>query len=234
MNPIALLTLFLFLWIPEIHASICGRTPAVQKAIIEELRRVSTNSTWQFKRFRLHCDEVTEDHLLKVKELHLSNKKLGPSLIKEDFALLPNLEVLDVSYNELQGPIPEFLREFEHLKWLGLDNNQFTGGIARALSNLLSLEWLDISNNKFSGPIPSVLGRLYRLEILDLSHNQFDGPIPNYLGNLTRLKRLYLDHNQLVGPVPEILGNFPLMERLYLSHNHLTGPFPRPWAICPI
>ncbi|KAF8687436.1 hypothetical protein HU200_043128 [Digitaria exilis] len=60
---------------------------------------------------------------------------------------LTKLEILDLSYNHLTGPIPSWT--------LDLSNNQLTGEIPAALSNLHFLSWFNVSNNQLEGPVPT-------------------------------------------------------------------------------
>lgn len=64
-----------------------------------------------------------------------------------------NLQILDLSNNNLQGPVPLFLRQFHGLQELDLSNNSLSGTIPEALVHL-NLSSLNLSLNNLSGPIP--------------------------------------------------------------------------------
>jgi Leucine-rich repeat (LRR) protein len=86
---------------------------------------------------------------------------------------------IDVSCNNLEGPIPEELGALKLLYVLNLSYNALTGQIPPALANLTQLESLDLSSNKLTGKIPVQLAdSLIFLSFLNLSFNQLVGPIP--------------------------------------------------------
>uniref|UniRef100_A0A2N9FNL7 Leucine-rich repeat-containing N-terminal plant-type domain-containing protein n=1 Tax=Fagus sylvatica TaxID=28930 RepID=A0A2N9FNL7_FAGSY len=64
---------------------------------------------------------------------------------------------IDVSNNNLDGPIPKELGELKSLLVLNLSHNAFIGHIPQSLGNLTMLESLDLSSNKLTGEIPSQL-----------------------------------------------------------------------------
>ena len=142
------------------------------------------------------------------------------------YASTGRVVVLDLSRNNLIGPIPAELGRLTSLEWLYLRDNQLSGPIPAELGNLSNLERLWLSSNQLSGPIPAELGNLANLKELRLYDNQLSGPIPAELGNLANLKELRLYDNQLGGPIPAELGNLANLERLWLSSNQLSGPIP--------
>ncbi|XP_057781676.1 probable LRR receptor-like serine/threonine-protein kinase At5g59680 [Salvia miltiorrhiza] len=63
----------------------------------------------------------------------------GLSGFLPDFSSMDALRKIDLSNNNLQGPIPEFLGTLPNLEILNLGNNQFSGTIPRSLSRKTGL-----------------------------------------------------------------------------------------------
>ena len=133
---------------------------------------------------------------------------------------------LDLSENQLTGPIPPGLGSLANLEELRLRDNQLTGPIPTELVNLTNLEGLHLTRNQLTGPIPSELGILANLRELALGGNQLTGHVPTQLGSLTNLQELYLWDNELNGEIPAELGNLTDLTVLELGGNELTGPIP--------
>jgi Leucine-rich repeat (LRR) protein len=160
-----------------------------------------------------------------VTGLDLSYNQLsGP--IPAELGDLSGLVYLSLRLNQLSGPIPPEMGNLSSLLDLYLSNNQLSGSIPPEMGNLSNLEDLRLQNNQLTGPIPAELGNLSSLDRLHLYNNQLSGPIPAELGNLSSLEDLQLDNNQLSGPIPAELGNLSSLLNLYLSRNQLTGPIP--------
>uniref|UniRef100_A0A2N9HAT7 Leucine-rich repeat-containing N-terminal plant-type domain-containing protein n=1 Tax=Fagus sylvatica TaxID=28930 RepID=A0A2N9HAT7_FAGSY len=87
--------------------------------------------------------------------------------------------VIDLSSNEFNGKIPQFIGNLNGFQLLNLSHNNLTGHIPLSLGNLTTLESLDLSQNKLSGWIPWQLTQLTFLESFNVSHNQLTGPIPH-------------------------------------------------------
>lgn len=68
------------------------------------------------------------------------------------------LKVLDLSYNNIGGSIPDELYSMRDLQRLYLYHNRLTGTISTYIGQLLSLKYLHLSHNVLTGTIPSQLG----------------------------------------------------------------------------
>ncbi|KAJ0240040.1 LRRNT_2 domain-containing protein [Hirschfeldia incana] len=171
--------------------------------------------------------------LTKLKELHLFNceiKNLPTSLSTS--ANLKLLEVLDLSENSLNSPIPNWLFDLTSLRKLFLRWDFLQGSIPSGFKNLKLLEMLDLSNNLgLTGEVPAVLGELPQLNYLDLSANEFNGQIHGFLDASSKNKDnslvfLDLSSNKLAGTLPESLGALSNLQILDLSSNSFTGSIP--------
>lgn len=110
------------------------------------------------------------------------------------------LEVLEIQYNALTGPIPLVTLNISSLKVLAYTNNNLSGNIPDTIcQSLPALQGLYLSYNHLSGHIPTQWSQCEGLRVLSLSFNHFIGSIPRNVGNLTRLQELYLGNNSLTG-----------------------------------
>ncbi|KAJ9560526.1 hypothetical protein OSB04_005686 [Centaurea solstitialis] len=159
----------------------------------------------------------------------LSNYIAITSILNK-FAALENLDILDLSWNYMQGFDQVSL--LKKLKVLNLRLNNFNESFITSLSALPMLKSLDLSDNYLLGrSFPAKeLAHLTNLEELDLSDNYFnDTPSIQECMRLSRLKKLKsirLQSNEFNKSIISCLGALPSLKTLDLSSNHLGGSFP--------
>ncbi len=160
-----------------------------------------------------------------ISQLDLSDNNLaGP--LPAQLSSLSQLRVLNLKRNALTGAIPAELASLAQLQTLDLSENNLVGAVSAQLGNLAALQTLNLSNNQLSGLVPPQLASLPLLQSLDLSSNQLTGSIPPVLGGMTNLRTLGLNNNQLSGGIPAQLGNLANLRQLLLANNALTGAIP--------
>ncbi|KAH0726818.1 hypothetical protein KY284_002683 [Solanum tuberosum] len=100
---------------------------------------------------------------------------------------LDQVNLIDLSCNNLQGEIPNEIIALSALSTLNLSRNQLSGRIPEDIGSMQQLETLDLSSNHLSGPIPLSMASITSLSYLNLSHNNLHGPIPstNQFGTFT-------------------------------------------------
>ncbi|WJX75342.1 hypothetical protein P8452_58883 [Trifolium repens] len=182
----------------------------------------------------LHLENCQIDNLMKppkrktnftnLQVLDLSNNNLNQEIPSWLCNLSSTLVQLDLSGNFLQGEIPQIISNLQNLKTLDLQGNQLSGPLHNSLGQLKHLEVLDLSNNTFTHSIPSSFSNLSSLRTLNLGHNQLNGTIPKSLGLLRNLQVLNLGENSLTGGIPETLGILSSLVTLDLSSNFFEGP----------
>ncbi|XP_059663921.1 receptor-like protein 6 [Cornus florida] len=140
-----------------------------------------------------------------------------------------SLRVLDLSYNNLSGIIPQCLGSFaDTLELLNLRNNKLHGPIPQTYNNGTMLRMINLSQNQLQGPVPNSLVNCSLLESLDLGNNQIDDIFPFWLGTLPELKVLILRFNRFHGVIwnPNSSFAFSKLHILGISHNGFTGKLP--------
>ncbi|XP_010923698.1 LRR receptor-like serine/threonine-protein kinase GHR1 [Elaeis guineensis] len=182
-----------------------------------------------------------------VKYLNVSNNRLTGSLIEGvELSTFGNLNVLDLSYNQLSGELPGFNYVYD-LEVLRLGNNGFSGFLPSGLlkGDSLVLSELDLSANNLSGHINMITSTTLRVlnlssnaisgelplltgscTVLDLSQNQFTGNLSAIAKWTDNLEYIDLSENQLMGPIPEVASQFLQLNYLNLSHNALINTIP--------
>ncbi|KAI3883121.1 hypothetical protein MKX03_012521 [Papaver bracteatum] len=135
-----------------------------------------------------------------------------------------NLQVLDLSHNNLSGDIPPCLLSNLSLRVLNLRGNNLNGTIPETFSETCSLKTFDLNRNRFGGQIARSLANCIGLEVLDLGNNQLNGEFPSWLGSMSELRVLVLRSNNFHGP----LGNpgaqeFSSLQIIDISFNSFTG-----------
>ncbi|XP_004143722.2 receptor-like protein EIX1 [Cucumis sativus] len=167
-----------------------------------------------------------------LRNIHFSFVSLNYS------SFLSRVQLLSLSYNELNGPTPKVFQNMTSLKLLDLSGNHFTtidGGLFFFMRNKCGLEVFDFSHNFYFGG--DVFGSSYEnesmdcsngyhLQVLNLQFTSIKTEIPDWLKKFKNLKSLNLYNSSIHGPVPNWLGNLSSLEYLDLSENALIGAIP--------
>lgn len=147
---------------------------------------------------------------------HLKMVKINARIkkIPEHFFLLPNVQILDLSSNEIEN-IPESWGQLQALQELKLSANKISS--IPAIKTLPNVTSVDLANNRITDI--SSLVYLSSLIKLDISSNRITDITT--LGTLKHLKTLFINNNELTC-IPDELHNITTLKNLHASGNHLT------------
>ncbi|KAK9283307.1 hypothetical protein L1049_011545 [Liquidambar formosana] len=187
---------------------------------------------------------VTEVHFSKLSKLVYLYMFSNSLTLNVSSNWVPPFQVVDldmglnISYNQLQGQLPNPFHFRGPCEEVNLCSNLFRGPIILptgeteglipgSLSRLNQLKILYLSNNMLSGELPSSFQNLSRLETMDLRSNRFTGSIPPWIGEgFPVLRILSLRSNAFSGELPSNLSNLTSLQVLDLAENDLIGSIP--------
>ncbi|CAH9052188.1 unnamed protein product [Cuscuta epithymum] len=183
-------------------------------------------------RIDMHSNQlegVIPPTFFNVGALHLSGNKFTDLNYLCDLKVFSPLRLLDISFNNLSGTLPNCWSRFPRLQVLNLGkNHNLSGTLPTSIGSLTSLEALHLDHNKFTGALPSSMKNCSRLISLHLGHNNLFGPIPDWVGeSITQLSILVLRSNNFNASVPTTRCRLQSLQLLDLSLNHLSGTIPK-------
>ncbi|CAM8991468.1 unnamed protein product [Rhodiola kirilowii] len=146
---------------------------------------------------------------------------------------LPNLQILYLTGNSIDGEIPLGLSKCKNLLYFSMADNKLTGGIPSEIGNLTLLRELYLYRNNLRGEIPQEFGHLHNLQILSVFDNQLTGYVPPSVYNMSFLEQLYLTNNRLYGSFPQdMCNNLRSLWEITLFNNKFEGSIPRGIGNC--
>ncbi|KAL1085059.1 hypothetical protein V6Z11_D08G024100 [Gossypium hirsutum] len=132
-----------------------------------------------------------------LEELQLFSNSISGGVPSWLFTL-PSLPLLDLRYNKLVGPIDR-IQKPSSIQEVDLSYNNIGGPIPDSIFNLVNLTRLDLSSNNLSGPIPGSIFDLVNLSSLYLSSNNLSGVIKSdTLSKLMNLEAIDVSSNSLL------------------------------------
>jgi len=161
----------------------------------------------------------------KLNRLYISSCNL--STVPRSLMSLKNIQMLDLSSNKIQGPVPEWLwKTWSHsLTYMNLSHNNFSSlDLSSHFLPNKQLQTLDLSFNNLHGKIP-VPGHPIDRQLLDYSNNVFSS-IPENFSYLTQTVYLSFARNRLSGQLPDTICKARMLEVLDLSYNNFSGKIP--------
>ena len=193
------------------NAGICGRTEAVQTAILAEISGVSA------------CANVTSSHLAAITgRLSLRDRSIS-ALAAGDFAGLTSLTTLFLNNNSLATLPAGVFDELTALTDLRLDNNDLSSLPAGVFDEMTALTGLFLNNNDLSSLPAGVFDELTALTQLWLYVNDLDTLRAGVFDELTALTGLELDRNDLSSLPAGVFDELTALTLLNLDGNDLSS-----------
>ncbi|KAI3818369.1 hypothetical protein L1987_12175 [Smallanthus sonchifolius] len=172
---------------------------------------------------------------------------------------LTQLQVLELQYNQLTGPLPS-LSGLTQLQNLLINNNNFTSIPSDFFDGMSSLQKVFIDYNSFTAwSIPDSLKIASNLHIFSATGTNLTGKIPDFFGSdtFTGLIKLRLAFNYLEGGLPDtfsgsliqglwlnaqrsesrlngsigVLQNMTQLTEVWLHGNLFSGQLPQLWGL---
>ncbi|KAK1407741.1 hypothetical protein QVD17_39367 [Tagetes erecta] len=91
--------------------------------------------------------------------LSLRNNRFSNGIQGYNLQSFYQLQKLDLSSNEFNGPFPDFLFSLPSISYLNISRNKFTGKLSVNVSCSDELVFVDISFNRFTGELPGCMRR---------------------------------------------------------------------------
>lgn len=113
-----------------------------------------------------------------LRHLFLADNRLEDDVFNE-LVLLPELRILNLSYNQLYDIPPRTIKRWTHLTELYLSGNDLSSLPTEDLEEGSSLKVLHINSNKFQ-TLPAELGKVQKLAILDVGSNMLKYNVSNW------------------------------------------------------
>ncbi|KAK9706813.1 hypothetical protein RND81_07G153200 [Saponaria officinalis] len=208
------------------------------------------NSTKGFNPSFLQNQNFSNNCSSPITEINLSFHNLSGTISWNFLRNLSNLKSLDLSHNNLEGYVPNWVWSLKNVQKFNLSYNQFGGifGISHSIHKSSVIQSIDLSHNRFT-KLGNFSG-FFNLIHLDISHNNLrvlssgffqnltklnylDVSNCNISGNINPIKKLkslkYLDvsNNNLVGKIPSDFPTINNLKFLNISFNKFSGKFPQ-------
>ena len=138
----------------------------------------------------------------------------------------PYLEIIDLTSNILEGPIPDSVFNSQVLTQVRFPYTRLNATIPSSFGNAAAIVNFDINTNYFTGRIPRSIKKLKKIQNLYLYGNSLSGSIPDEIGELDEVQFIWLQSNSLSGSIPDSIGNLTKVANINLSKNNLDGKLP--------
>ncbi len=128
--------------------------------------------------------------------------------------------IINLSANNLSGPLPPSFCNLTKLEYLYVSNNNLSGNLPICFDNLTSLNTIDFRTNKFTGAIPPNIINFPKLADLYLTNNNFD-QLPD-LSSLGDLSNVLIENNHFTFEDLEPILGINNAQLLYIPQDSIN------------
>lgn len=133
-----------------------------------------------------------------------------------------NLTEINLSNNQIQVILPDFLCGINSIKILQLQNNKIRQIAPANFRYFSALKYLNLSKNALTKIDNGYLSGLQVLEILDLSNNLIQYVSSYEFYEVKRLKEIYLSGNKIAEIDDVLLKSLPSLEFISFENNNFS------------
>ena len=195
----------------QLMVGICGRTEAVQRAILVAIRRNIACSTVTNERLRLHT----------ITGLSITGE-VSLSLVAGDFAGLTGLRYLYLSDNSITTLEEDLFTGLTGLEDLHLNGSSITALPEGLFTGLTGLEDLRLNGNSITALPEGLFTGLTGLEDLRLNGNSITALPEGLFTGLTGLEDLLLNNNSITALPEGLFTGLTGLRYLNLNDNNIT------------
>ncbi|OZC05052.1 leucine Rich repeat-containing domain protein [Onchocerca flexuosa] len=161
---------------------------------------------------------LLDPRITSLSMLNCTLKRLDPDVLE----LYPDLEYLDLSFNQIDMIDMKIFKYQTKLRELRLKGNQLSSLQLDTFAGLNQLQLLDLSANQLAQLEPLSFPELNNLQELIVSDNLLAMLLPDTFAGLRNLQRLDLSNNRLYTIAQHLFDDVPTLHSLDLSHNNLS------------
>jgi len=163
------------------------------------------------------------DKIPHLKKLHMKSNKLN-SYKGDIYSGMGNgseLQLLDLSENEITYLYPESFQLLPNLEWISFSKNRFSFFPTQFIKTLSKLKSLNLEKNQIKSLEDNDFANMPRLRELKLAHNEIESISETAFQNSSQLQYIDISHNNISELKSDVFNGILRLE-LLASHNNMT------------
>lgn len=158
--------------------------------------------------------------------LKMEHNNIVHPIEEEVFSFTPELEVLEIGYNNLTDLKPGLFKNLSRLTLMNLTGNKLLKLTRSVFRNVTNLEYLDLSSNEMRDIKPNLLVDFNKLKKLNLNDNAFVNLPEKLLSNKNDLEEFKMQTNKGSSPLffpSGFFSNLPALKTVHLSGSNIIS-----------